>query len=322
MELLFLGTSSGSPTKTRNVSGCAVRRAASRAWCLIDCGEGTQHRLLHTKLSLNNLSAICITHVHGDHCYGLPGLLDSASLGGRTEPLHIYGPAGIEQLLTTVRTVSVSHQPYPVHFHAIEELDGTFDAGEFTVSRIVLSHRVPSYAYAFQEKDIERKLDAQKLKLAGVPPGPMWKEIQGGSDLTLEDGRLLHAEDFLLPGRRARKIIVSGDNDNPSLLQTACADADVLVHEATYTMEIAQKVGPGPQHCAAQTIAEFGAAAKLPNLVLTHFSARYQDDVSRSPSIKDIEDEAKQYYQGNLILARDFDLLRLNKEGDLSPVTE
>jgi ribonuclease Z len=318
MELLFLGTSSGTPTKTRNVSGVAVRMAAAKSWCLVDCGEGTQHQILHTNLSLNNLSAIFITHVHGDHCYGLPGLLDSASMSGRTEPLLIVGPEPIRRLLESVRAVSESFQPYPIHFRAVEPGGHDVDTGDFLVSGIALSHRVPSYAYAFREKNVERKIDAQKLKALGVPPGPLWKQLQGGADVVLQDGTRLASEDCLLPARRARTIVIGGDNDNPALLHAACADADVLVHESTYTMEAAQKIGPGPQHCAAQTIAQFARDAALGNLVLTHFSARYQDDVSRSPSIRDIEDEARQFYDGRLFLARDFDLFHLNRDGVLA----
>lgn len=324
MELLFLGTSSGTPTKTRNVTGIVVRKAASKAWCLIDCGEGTQHQVLHTNLSLNNLSAIFITHVHGDHCYGLPGLLASASMSGRSEPLLIVGPAPIKRMLDAICEASDLRLSYPIVFKAIEDASGDLmDAptSEFGVTGIALSHRVPCFAYAFSEKQVERKLDIDKLKRHGVPAGPLWKQLHSGSDVLLEDGSRLASQDFLLPGRRGRKIVVAGDNDTPALLRNACIDADVLVHESTYTMEVAQKVGPAPQHCAAQTIATFAQEVGLRNLVLTHFSARYQDDVSRSPSIQDVRTEAESYYTGSLFLAHDFALFGLDREGALAKVS-
>src|SRR6185437_14850147 len=124
MELIFLGTSAGAPTKARNVTGLAVRRAASRSWCLIDCGEGTQHRLLRTGLSLRALDAILITHVHGDHCFGLPGLLDSAGMQGRTEPLVIYGPEPLARFLVAAREVSGSWAPFALDFRPIEHKEG------------------------------------------------------------------------------------------------------------------------------------------------------------------------------------------------------
>ena len=320
MELIFPGTSVGAPTKTRNVTALALRRTGSRSWCLIDCGEGTQHRLLHTGLSLRALAAICITHVHGDHCFGLPGLLDSAGMQGRTEALTIYAPETIARFIAAAREASGSWMPFPIDFRAIEDREGEFEAGEFAVSRSALSHRVPSYAYAFREVDIERKLDTAKLVARGVPPGPLWKLLQSGADVELDDGGTVLAEDMLLPARRARKIVVGGDNDMPALLADACRDADVLVHEATYTMEVAQKVGPVPQHSTAQAVAEFARDAALPNLVLTHFSARYQDDLSHTPSIAEVENEARQFYDGRLFLARDLETYRLDREGVLGRV--
>lgn len=318
MELVFLGTSAGAPTKTRNVTGLAVRRAGSRSWCLVDCGEGTQHRILHTNLSLRSLDAICITHVHGDHCFGLPGLLDSAGMQGRTEPLAIYAPQPIAQFIAAAREASGSWAPFPIVFHPVEHREEEFAAGEFILSRHALSHRVPSFAYAFRETAVERKLDMEALKARGVPAGPLWKTLQSGTGVTLDDGSSVQAEDVLLPARRARKIVVGGDNDQPGLLADACRGADVLVHEATFTAEISEKVGPSPQHSDARSVAQFASAAALPNLVLTHFSARFQDDVTRPSSIAEIEAEARASYEGTLFLARDLDVYRLDKDGVLT----
>lgn len=318
MELIFLGTSAGAPTKTRNVTGLAVRRAGSRSWCLVDCGEGTQHRILHTNLSLRSLDAICITHVHGDHCFGLPGLLDSAGMQGRTDPLTVYAPQPVARFIAAAREASGSWEPFAIDFRPIEHQEGEFAAGDFTVSRHALSHRVPCFAYAFRETGIERKLDVAAVKARGVPPGPMWKTLQSGVDVEL-DGGVVHAAEVLLPARRARKIVVGGDNDTPSLLGDACRDADVLVHEATYTMDVAQKVGPGPQHSAAQAVAAFAHDAGLPNLVLTHFSARYQDDPASGQSIAEVENEAKAAYAGRLFMARDLQTYKLDRDGVLEP---
>lgn len=317
MEILFLGTSSGAPTRTRNVSGLAIRGEGGGTWCLVDCGEGTQQRLLRASLSLHSLAAVFITHIHGDHCYGVPGLLASAALSGRKAPLRVFGPAPVKTFIDAVRDMTQLRLGYELQFIAVDSLPSGLAVPDFSVEVVKLSHRVPSFAYAFIEKGIAKKLATEKLLAAGIRPGPLWRAIQNGENPRLADGTLLLAEDYLLEGRKPRKVIVCGDNDTPELLRACCADADVLIHEATYTAAIAKKVGEGRQHCAAEAIAGFAQFAAVKNLILTHFSPRYRDDKTVSPSIKDIEDEAKRYYRGNLFIARDFDRFLLNRDYNL-----
>lgn len=320
MEILFLGTSAGTPTKTRNVSALAVRREGGKAWYLVDCGEGTQHRLLQTHLSLSTLDGVFITHVHGDHCYGLPGLLASATLSARKKPLQIFGPAPLQAYINAVSELTQMRLSYELRFTAVDAAPAALAVQDFTVQVVRLSHRVPSFGYAFVEKIVERQLNVAKLTAAGIAPGPLWGQLRNGEDIRLADGAVLNCEEFLLPGRAPRKIIVCGDNDDPQLLRDCCRDADVLIHEATYTADIAAKVGAGPQHSSAAAVAAYAQAAALKNLVLTHFSSRYRDDKSASPSIKDIEDEARNHYRGNLFIANDFDRFFLNREHGWSKI--
>ncbi|GAB3438763.1 ribonuclease Z [Massilia solisilvae] len=319
MELEFLGTSSGTPTKTRNVSALALRSPLAARWYLVDCGEGTQHRLLHTSLSLMGLRAIFITHVHGDHCYGLPGLLASAGLLNRTDELLLVGPAAIAAFVQGVMETTQLALPYPVAFLPVEQgiPDGLLP--DFEVRVTALSHRVPSYAYTFIESKLERKLDAGRLRADGVPRGPAWGELQRGGDVMLPDGRVLRAQDYLQAPRKPRKIIVGGDNDTPELLADQAGGADVLVHEATYTEDILEKVGPAPQHSTARRTARFAADANIPNLVLTHFSPRYQQH-NGPQTIADVEREARAAYRGNLFLANDLDRFSLDRQGRLSRI--
>ena len=323
MEIIFLGTSAGTPTKNRNVSGLAIRRANSKQWCLVDCGEGTQHQLLHTRLSLTHLQAIFITHIHGDHCYGLPGLLASASMSGRTEPLWIVGPSRIKTFIELMQNDVHLNLNYEVKYKCIDEPNHTLSdlSIEFDVDTTALSHRVPSCAYSFSENRLSNKLDIDKLAQDNVTRGVLWGELQQGLDVQLDDGRIIHAQDYLLPIENPRKIIISGDNDDPSLLTTAAKTANILVHEATYTEDIAIKVGAGPQHSYAKLIAQFAYDINLDNLVLTHFSPRYQNAINSSPSILDIEKEARSAYSKNLFLANDFDRFVLSKEGVLNKVS-
>ena len=318
MELLFLGTSAGVPTRSRNVAALAVRKRNAKAWYLVDCGEGTQQQVLRTPLSLNRLEAILITHVHGDHCYGLPGLLSSASMTGRERPLTIVAPARIRAFLEAIQATTGLHLTFAIDFIAVEDLAEPVVLPDFAVEAAALSHGVASYGYAFTERGVERKLDIAGLEAAGVTRGPLWGRIAKGEDVTLDNGLLVRGEDFLLPQRRARKLVVGGDNDTPALLDELCNGADVLVHEATYDRAVVERLGTDNQHSTAATVAGFGQHKRLANLVLTHFSPRYRYDRDATPSIGDIEHEARSYYRGNLFLANDFDLYRLSRDGVLT----
>lgn len=320
MEIIFLGTSAGTPSKTRNVSALAINRVNAKKWCLVDCGEGTQHQLLHTKLSLTQLQAIFITHIHGDHCYGLPGLLASAAMQGRTEPLWIVGPTKIKTFIELMQTAVHLNLNYDINYKCIDDPTTTLDdlAIEFDVEVTELSHRVPCFAYSFSENRRSNKLDVDKLTQDKITRGKFWGELQQGLDVQLDDGRLICAQDYLLPLKNPRKIIICGDNDTPSLLKEAVKTANVLVHEATYTEDIAIKVGVGPQHSYAKLIAQFANDVGMDNLVLTHFSPRYQNTVNSSPAIVDIENEARSVYHNNLFLANDFERYILDKQGHLT----
>lgn len=323
MDLLFLGTSSGTPTKTRNVTALALIEDQGSGWCLIDCGEGTQHRLLQSPLSVRDLLAIFITHVHGDHCYGLPGLLASAGMGGRTAPLKIVAPEGIEEWFRATQLHTQLHLPFEIVFERAEPLQG-LRLGQWTVDAIELSHRVPSFAYSFTEAHVDPALDTDRLQREGVPRGPLWGRLKKGEDVE-HAGKTLHHADYLTRPYPARKIIIGGDNDTPALLTAASRGCQVLVHEATHTAEVAAKVGP-VGHSSAELVARFAQAVGLPNLVLTHFSARYQADagtdqaVDKRASIEDIRTEAAGVYQGRLFLAEDFARYKLNRAGELNRV--
>jgi len=315
MNLMFLGTSAGMPTRFRNVTALAVQEEVGRTWYLVDCGEATQHQILRTKLSLNRLAAIFITHVHGDHCYGLPGLLASAGMSGRVDPLTIVAPRGIEAWIKSTLQHTTLYLPFELQFIATESLSD-FHIGNVCVDAIALSHRVASYAYSFTEVKVDSRLNQEKLTTDGVPRGPLWGEIKNGIDVEYE-GRWLRSEDYLLFDNKPRKIVVGGDNDRPELLADACRDCNVLVHEATYTADVAKKSGESFGHSSAEQVAAFAESVSIPNLILTHFSARYQGDPAKSPSIEDIRKEAADFYKGNLFLAKDFAHYALQKSGEL-----
>ena len=322
MEFIFLGTSSGTPTKTRNVSGLAIKKANSKKWSLIDCGEGTQHQILYTGLSLNQLDTVFITHVHGDHCFGLPGLISTATMSGRTAPLTIVAPDPIKELIEVALSVSQARLSYEINYLDVAELMNTnnpcITASGFDIEIGKLSHRVPSFSYHFIENKIAASLDTEKLKKEGIEAGPVWGRIQSDKEFTLPNGDKRHSADYLLAPRSPRKIIVAGDNDTPSLLEQYAEQANVLIHEATFTEDIAEKVGNGPQHSTAERVAQFAEELGIENLVLSHFSSRYQDAENEKGSISEIENEAKTSYSGNLFLANDLETFHLDTEGVLT----
>jgi ribonuclease Z len=315
MELLFLGTSSGTPTRARNVSGLALLPGQGRGWYLVDCGEATQHRLLRTPLTLHGLAGVFITHVHGDHCYGLPGLLASAGLQGRTSPLHIIAPEGIETWLLATFRLTQTWLPFELRFQAVEALlEGEqWQDQALAVSATALAHRVPSYGYRFTAAAAHPRLDLARLEREGVPRGPAWGALVRGEDVQWGDRRL-RSLDFVHYDEPSQCLVIAGDNSEPERLALACEGAQALVHEATYTASVAEgKAYHG--HSSAAAVAAFAAAAGLPNLVLTHFSPRYQAAGQRGLSVEDLREEAAARYAGNLILAADYDRFRLSREG-------
>lgn len=317
MDLLFLGTSAGVPTKARNVSATAVIEASGSHWYLVDCGEGTQHRLLHTPLSIRDLRAIFITHVHGDHCFGLPGLLASAGMSGRSQPLDLVLPAALHGWVRQGLMASDTFLPFELRLLAVEELvEWRSDA--LSVTSVQLSHRVPSVGFVFTELNPEPRLDIPRLEADGIPRGPLWGDLAKG--LTVQHGgRLLHGSDYLRPSRPPRRVIVCGDNDNPELLADVAMGADVLVHEATFTQAVVERTGVTFGHSTAAAVARFAEAAGVRNLVLTHFSARYQNDPRRSPNIDNVRDEALAHYSGQLTLAQDLQRYHIGRDGCLQP---
>lgn len=313
MECIFLGTSSGTPTKSRNVSAVALRGENAKEWQLIDCGEGTQHRLLRTGLSLLTLETIFITHIHGDHCFGLPGLLGSTSMAGRQIPLTIVCPQSVKEYIESTIHITQMFLSFELKFILVEEAT-VVETMHFSVHIHPLSHRVPSYAFKFTEAGLLPKIDTKKLQADGIPAGPLWGKIQRGEHI-IHMGNVLDTNNYLLPARKARTVLIAGDNDTPSILGNTASKIDLLIHESTYTEEMAIKMGDGPQHSSAKSVARFAEEMEIKNLILTHFSPRYQDMTTESPCLNDIRNEACEYYRGRLFLAKDLEKYRLSRAG-------
>ncbi|MCL6625123.1 ribonuclease Z [Alicyclobacillus shizuokensis] len=280
MRLYFLGTGAGVPSKRRNVSSLCLRLEAEigQVW-MFDCGEGTQHRVLASPIRLSKLTRIFVTHLHGDHIYGLPGLLASRSFQSPERPLHVYGPSGLGDYLQATLTASGVHLTYPLNLHELH--DGQRLAADgFSVHVRALNHGVTCYGYRIVEPPKPGRLRRESLEALGVRPGPLYQLVKQGKTVRLADGRVLHGPDFVDPPVRGRTVAIMGDTlPCPQTVELA-ADADVLVHEATYTQADAA-LALTHHHSTGVQAAEQAGRARVKQLILTHLSSRYEPDRER-----------------------------------------
>lgn len=282
MKLIFLGTSAGRPTLVRNVTSIALLlpEPGSRFW-LFDAGEGTQHQLLRTKLKLNKMERIFITHMHGDHTYGLPGILGSRTYYDGAGKLEIYGPPGIRSYLENVIERSELHLNYELEILEVEEGRLPMEDDRFAVDTAELQHRVRCFGYRITERPRPGQLDLTKLAELGVQPGPMYGKLKLGHDVTLPSGSKIRSADVVGAPAPGRVITILGDTSPCESAVRLAEGADLLVHEATFDAGLEEKAIAYGHSTIAQA-AETAAAAGAKRLAVTHISARYSDeDVKR-----------------------------------------
>ncbi|UYM17658.1 ribonuclease Z [Endozoicomonas euniceicola] len=324
MRLTFLGTSAGVPTLERNVTALALALDEQKEWYLVDCGEGTQHRLMRSRYTLSGLKTVFITHVHGDHMFGLPGLITTASMQRRKELLTICAPAGVESFVRhALQCADVTELPFPLIFKATDREDFEYRDNHFSVTSHELSHRVPSFAYRFAESCHPGALDQDRLLALGIPRGPLWGQLQNGLPVTLEDGRIIEPDRVRQPPPPARVAVIGGDNDQPALLHTALQGAQLMVHEATFTEDVFRKVGPKYMHSTAKRVAEAAEAAQVDHIILTHFSGRYRPSPKPGEyGVELLREEAKHYFHGTVCLAEDWGCWQLYRDGKLEQLKD
>ena len=278
MQLYFLGTGAGSPSSARNVTATLLdlQQEGSGVW-LFDCGEASQHQMLKSPYSPRRLEKIFISHLHGDHLFGLPGMIDSRSMQGAATPLTVYGPPGLREYIDASLRLSYSHLTYPLEIVEIEQDGSLFSDATFSVECRALNHVVPCYGYRVVEKDRPGSLDAQALTAAGVAPGPHYVRLKKGETITLDNGRQIDGRDYLSPPKAGRIVAILGDTGYCQGSVELARAADVLVHESTFAgadVQPAQQFG----HSSTTDAARVAADAGVKQLILNHISARYQTE--------------------------------------------
>ncbi|XP_064646841.1 zinc phosphodiesterase ELAC protein 1-like [Lineus longissimus] len=314
MEIAFLGTGSAYPSPMRGAS-CVVLKMESGSCWMFDCGEGSQTQVMRNKgVKAGKINKIFITHLHGDHMFGLPGLMCTVSQGNLCdETVEIYGPIGLRKFLRTSLELSrsmlgfsyVVHELLPLaacypadwnewpvqhesddRLHVNEEAGSLIEADEGQVWQVYedemvsikagwLVHRIPSFGYVIEEKPIAGRLDVSVLKARGLPPGPLYAQLKQGKSVISPSGELIHPDEVVGPPRPGRKIVIMGDTSDSSHMTAVAMDADVLVHEAT--LEDGRKADAIEKgHSTPGMAATFAYNINAKRLILTHFSQRYK----------------------------------------------
>jgi len=274
MKLVFLGTSAAQPTEFRGLSCICLEREGEIL--MFDAGEAAQIAYLKSGLGWNKKMKIFVTHLHGDHCIGILGLLQTMSMQNRTEPLEIYGPKGIDEFIGANIKVLNFGLSFPVLISIIKE-GIIFDSKVYSISACKANHSIIAYSYLFEEKEKPGRFNLDKARELDIPEGNLWKELQNGNSIQVK-GKTIFPDQVLGEKRPGKKIGISGDTMPTKELEKFFNGCDYLVFDSTFLDEVTDKA-QATCHSTAKQAAMLGKNANVKNLILTHFSARYKDEV-------------------------------------------
>ena len=302
MQITFLGTSAGVPTRSRNVSCVALRLEQRGEVWLFDCGEGTQHQLLRcADLKISQITRVFITHMHGDHVFGLMGLLATCGMAGHAQRIDVYGPPGLAEHVRESTRRSQTRFSYPAEVHTVEA--GTvYEDEEYSVACDALVHRAPTFGYRVTEKDRPGRFDVERARALGIPEGPLYGRLKRGETVELPDGRTARGRDLTGPTEPGRSVAYCTDTVYCQAAVGLARGADVLIHEATFAraeVELARQ----SMHSTTETAGRVALEARARRLVITHISPRYAEVNPVTP--QDLLEEARAVFP-DTHLARDF----------------
>jgi ribonuclease Z len=295
IRIIFLGTSAAVPTAQRSLPAVLLQRGNEQL--LFDCGEAAQRQMIMAKAGLHKKLGIFITHMHGDHVLGLPGLLQTMALMDRQKPVALYGPVGLKHFLSCLQETLQFQLTFPVDVHEVTEAGAVCDEAEYVVTASSSNHAVTSFSYSFVEKPRAGRFHPEKAKVLGVPQGEAWSNLQHGIEFVLPSGAVVKPENVTDPPRKGRKVVYTGDTRPFEGFAVFAADADLVIHEATFDDALAEKAQVDGHSTPSQAALE-AKAANAKSLVLTHVSARYSD-------VALLVEQAKKVFP-NTIAAQDF----------------
>ena len=293
LRVIFLGTGGTLPTVNRNPSAIFMNREGEMM--LFDCGEGTQQQMMRAKTGMK-LTSIFITHFHADHFLGIPGLIQTMSFNGRTEPLDIYGPLWTKQLVRLLIELGYYKLGFRIEAHELEGGD-VVDRGDYSIKAVATDHGVPSLGYVLEEKKRTGRFDRERAVELGIPVGPMFSKLQRGEPVTV-NGRVIMPSEVIGQSRPGRKLVYTGDTRPCAAIEQESFGADILIHDGTLSDEL-RDWALETKHTTAKEAALLAKRANVKQLVLTHISSRYSE--TPEPLLR----EAKDIFE-NVRIAREF----------------
>jgi ribonuclease Z len=297
LDVVFVGTAGSMPTAQRGPAATLIRRGGERL--LFDCGEGTQRQLLRSDVGLVELREIFLTHFHADHFLGLPGMLKTFALRGRELPLTLYGPTGLAELMGSLRRI-FGRLTYPYDVVELGAGD-VLDRDGYQLRTVAVRHGLSALGYALVENERPGRFDVEVADRLGVPAGPERGRLQHGEEVVLPSGSVVTPFDVLGPPRPGRTIVLSGDTAPIQSVVDAAQGADLLVHEATFCEDEAERARE-TEHSTAAEAARTARDAGVKLLALTHLSTRYFGG--------DVEQEAREIFPATVV-PRDFDVIEV-----------
>lgn len=295
MKLTILGCYAATP-RTFNNPTSQVLEMQNRLF-LIDCGEGTQVQLRKKKIKFSKINHIFISHLHGDHCFGLIGVVTTFAMLGRETDLHIYGPKGVKELILMQLKISGSFTSYKLYFHELEsqESEVVFEDEKVIVKTIPLRHRVYTNGYLFQEKPKEKRLNVEKVQQYGIDKC-YYQNIKNGKDITLDNGQVIPNSELSFEPEKSKSYAFCSDTIYKEDIVPIIENVDVLYHESTF-LEQDEQYTERTMHCTAKQAAKIAKLANAKNLILGHYSTRYG-------SIEPFKEQAQEVFS-NVHLADD-----------------
>ena len=285
MKLVFLGTSAAQPTERRGLSCICLEKEGEIL--MFDAGEAAQIAYMKSGLGWNKKMKLFVTHLHGDHCVGILGLLQTMSMQNRTESLEIFGPKGIDEFLAANIKVLNFGLPFSILINIISE-GKIFENKKYTIHAAKANHSITAFSYLFDEKDKPGRFNVAEAKELGIPEGELWNKLQNGEEIE-HNGKKIKPEQVLGEKRPGKKIGISGDTMPTKKLEEFFQGCDYLVFDSTFIEEEKQRALE-TCHSTAKQAAELGKNAKVKNLILTHFSARYKDEIEHKSEAEKIHD--------------------------------